>query len=200
MRLRNGAAAVAVTCGLAVTGIAGAGAAQAVTPTTAAVKSAPHKSVQQMSLQQMLDVVRHQVQSSYPAATLMVAAGDSPSGKTKDMSKVTDWQLVYNTNDSSSEIQSVEVHATLQGDIGKQIPHTQPWGGVMAVRDEIGMTPEKAYSILQSAGYHDAYQYVSVVKPLVADARLQYHFSNTPGGCDGYAVNVDNRAVNPICA
>ncbi|MQY10207.1 hypothetical protein SRB5_03140 [Streptomyces sp. RB5] len=201
MKLRNSVAAVIIACGLAATGIAGAGAAQAVSPAAAPTVSVRHeaKTADQLSLQQLLDVVADEVRDTFPNATLMVADGSSPSGKTQDMSQVTDWRLVYNTNDSTSRIKSLELHATLEGEIDQPIYHTSPWGGVLPITAEVGLTPEEAYTILQDAGHGDAYQYVALVKPLVAQPHLQYHFSNIRGGCDGYAVNVDDLAVNPIC-
>ncbi|MFK0289804.1 hypothetical protein ACIQU6_04825 [Streptomyces sp. NPDC090442] len=200
MKLRNGVAAVVVACGLAVTGIAGTGAAQATTPASAATPvSHGVKTADQLSLQQLLDAAADEVHTTFPHATLMVADGSSPSGKTQDMSQVTDWRLVYNTNNSASRIKSLELHATLGGEIDQPIYHTSSWAGVMPITDQAGLTPDEAYSILQDAGHGAAYQYVSLVKPLVARPHLQFHFSNIRGGCDGYAVNVDDLAVNPIC-
>ncbi|PNE36989.1 hypothetical protein [Streptomyces noursei] len=198
MKLGNSVAAVIVACGLAVTGIAGTGAAQAATPASASVGQGA-KAADQLSLQQLLDAAADEVHMTFPKATLMVADGSSPSGKTQDMSQVTDWRLVYNTGDGTSRIKSIELHATLEGEIDQPIYHTSSWAGVMPINGQAGLTPDEAYGILQDAGLGDAYQYVSLVKPLVARPHLQYHFSNIRGGCDGYAVNVDDLAVNPIC-
>jgi hypothetical protein len=199
MKLRSRLAAIVVACGLAAGGIVGAGAAQAVPPAAAVSVRHEMRAADQLSLQQLLDAVADEVHYLFPQATLMVANGSSPSGKTKDMSQVTDWRLVYNTNDTASRIKSLEVHATLEGEIVGTIYHTSPWGGVLPITGEVGLTPEEAYAILQDAGHTGAYQYVALVKPLVARPHLQYHFSNIRGGCDGYAVNVDDFAVNPIC-
>ncbi|WP_438489956.1 hypothetical protein [Streptomyces sp. S186] len=198
MKLRNSLAVVIVACGLAVTGVAGTGAAQAATPASASVAHGV-KAADQLSLQQLLDAAADEVHMTFPNATLMVADGSSPSGKTQDMSQVTDWRLVYNTNDGASRIKSIELHATLEGEIDQPVYHTSSWAGVMPITDQAGLTPDEAYTVLQDAGHGDAYQYVSLVKPLVARPHLQYHFSNIRGGCDGYAVNVDDLAVNPIC-
>jgi hypothetical protein len=202
MRLRIGFVSAAIACGLAVTGFAGASAARAVTPAPAHVHSAPaapHQAVEQLTLQQLLDLTRVEVHDLFPSATLMLADGSSPSGPTRDMTQVTAWRLIYNTNDAASRIKSLEIHANLDGQLNQPIYHTLPWGGVEPIRHEIGLSPEQAYAILVRAGHDNAYQYVSLVKPLVFNPQLQYHFSNIRGGCDGFAVNVDGHAVNPIC-
>jgi hypothetical protein len=199
MRLRNGIASAILACGLTLTGIAGAGAARAEAPTTAAMQPAPQAAVEALTLQQLLDLTRIEVHDLFPDATLMLADGSSPTGPTTDMTQVTDWRLIYNTNDSRSRIKSLEIDANLDGQINQPIYHTLPWGGVLDIRREIGLSPEEAYKVLQAAGHGNAYQYVALVKPLVFNPQLQYHFSNIRGGCDGFAVNVDNLAVNPIC-
>jgi hypothetical protein len=202
MRLKNSVVSAVVAVGLAVTGFAGASAAQAVTKTSRtapAAPSAPSASNEQLTLQQLLDLTRTEVHDLFPNATLMLADGSSPTGPTRDMTQVTDWHLVYNTNDAASRIKSIELFAYLDGQINEPIYRTQPWGGVLPIRHEIGLSPEEAYAILVRAGHGNAYKYVSLVKPLVFRPELQYHFSNIRGGCDGFAVNVDGHAVNPIC-
>lgn len=89
------------------------------------------RDARQLTLQELLDAVRYEVHDLFPAATLMVAQGTSPSGSTKDMLNVTDWQLVYNTNDAASRIKSLQVHATL-GSGGRTRPDTPPFGVIAA--------------------------------------------------------------------
>ena len=200
MKIRNIVAAMLVAGGLATTGLVGTGAAQAATSATATVASLSQlRAADQLSLRQLLDVVGFEVRLTFPNATLMVAEGSSPTGPTSDIADVTDWRLVYNTNDDAARVKSLEIHATLAGQIDAPVYHTSQWGGVVAIPDQVGMSPEQAYRILRDAGHGHPYQYVSLVKPLVAQPRLQYHFSNIPGGCDGYSVNVDDGYVQPIC-
>lgn len=200
MKLRRSVAVLVAACGLSVTGIAGAGAAQAVTPSGGPVAIARAlRGEEQLSLQQLLDLATHKVRGTYPNASLMLADGASPTGSTRNMEDVTDWRLVYNTNDASSQVKSLELYTTLEGEISHPVLHNQPWGGVVRIPDQVGLSPDLAYSILMAAGHDDPYQYVSLVKPLIANPHLQYHFSNIRGGCDGFAVNVDDFAVNPIC-
>jgi hypothetical protein len=198
MKLRHGVALLVAACGFSMTGIAGAGAAQAVAPPSAAAVSAHDVRWAQMPLQQLLDLATHKVKGTFPDATLMLADGSSPTGPTRDMDQVTDWRLIYNTNDGGA-VKSLELYTTLEGEISHPVFRNQPWGGVVSIPADIGISPDLAYSILQDAGHRDAYQYVSLVKPLIAHPHLQYHFSNIRGGCDGFAVNVDDFAVNPIC-
>jgi hypothetical protein len=201
MKLRNAVGAVVVAWGLAVTGTAGSGAAQAVTPasTAAAGSVRPGVKAAEPSLQQLLDTATDEVRATFPNATLVLADGSSPNGPTQDMRQVTDWRLVYNTDDLASRTKRLEFHAALQGEIGQPIDYTGPWEGVLPISDWIGMTPEEAYSVLRDAGHGGAYQYISLLKPLAPLMHLQYHFSNVRGGCDGYAVNVDDFVVRPIC-
>lgn len=200
MKIRKIVAAMLVAGGLATTGLVGAGAAQAATSATTTVASLSQlRAADQLSLRQLLDVVGFEVRITFPNATLMVAEGGSPTGPTTDIANVTDWRLVYNTNDAAARVKSLEIHATLAGQIDAPIYHTAPWGGVVSIPDQVAMSPEQAYRILRDAGHGSAFQYVSLVKPLVAQPRLQYHFSNIRGGCDGYSVNVDDGLVQPIC-
>jgi hypothetical protein len=200
MKLRNGVAVLVAVCGFSLTGVSGAGAAQAVTP-RAAVPAAAVNALrgEQLTLQELLDRATHKVRGTYPNASLMLADGSSPTGPTRDMDEVTDWVLVYNTNDPGIPVKSLSLYTDLGGDISHVVPHNAPWGGVARIPDQIGLTPDLAYSILDYAGHGDAYEYVSLLKPLVANPHLQYHFSHHRAGCDGYAVNVDDYAVNPIC-
>ncbi len=200
MKIRKIVAATVVAGALATSGIVGSAAAQAATATAVSVTARPDvRAANELTLLQLLDVVRYEVRMRFPSATLMVAEGRSPSGPTTDMAKVTDWQLVYNTNDASTPVKSLQIHATLAGEIDAPVYHSVPWGGVVAIPDRVGMSPEIAYSLLRQAGHGNPYAYVSLVKPLIANPRLQYHFSQTQGGCDGYAVNVDDGYVQPIC-
>ena len=200
MKIRNLIAATLLAGGLATTGLVGSGAAQAATSATATVAALSQlRAADQLSLRQLLDVVGYEVRMSFPKATLMVAEGSSPSGPTTDMAEVTDWRLVYNTNDPASPVKSLEVRATLAGAIDAPTYHGSPWGGVVSIPDQVAMSPEEAYHLLRAAGYGYPFQYVSLVKPLVAQPRLQYHFSNIRGGCDGYSVTVEDGAVQPIC-
>ncbi|KJY41734.1 hypothetical protein VR41_11310 [Streptomyces sp. NRRL B-1568] len=197
MNLKNSVACALAACCLTafgVTGMAG-GTAQA------AAFTAGHdgNATAQLSLQQLTDKVSARIKHDYPNAKLMLADGSSPSGPTKDMSKVTAWRFVFNTPDGPSGVKSVEVPADLSGKIGGIVKHPSPWGGVYAIDKRTPLTPAEAYDILRRAGHDQAYQYVSLVKPLVFKAHLQYHFSGKRGGCNGYAVNVDDHAVNPIC-
>ncbi|MFE4590543.1 hypothetical protein [Streptomyces laurentii] len=200
MRLRISVAAVVAACGLAAGGIAGAGPAQAVTPAAPVSLRHQEKYADQLCLWQLIDLVTAQVHETYPDATLMLADGSSPSGPTTDMSKVTDWVLIYNTNTPGSSVQALEIHATLEGEIDEPVPHTVPWGGTLPITERVSLSPAKAYAVLKEAGHGDAYEFVSLLRPLVPQSHLQYHFSHTRGGCDGYAVNVDDLAVSPICA
>ncbi|ANZ13827.1 membrane protein [Streptomyces noursei ATCC 11455] len=93
MKLGNSVAAVIVACGLAVTGVAGTGAAQPATPASASVDHEV-KAADQLSLPQLLDAAADEVHMTFPNAELMVADGSSPSGRTQDMSQVTEWRLV----------------------------------------------------------------------------------------------------------
>ncbi|MBR7835439.1 hypothetical protein KDL01_19345 [Actinospica durhamensis] len=202
MKIKNILAATVVAGALATTGILGAGAAQAATPLRAAAPAATLaelRDAHQLTLLELIDVVRYDVRESFPTSTLMLADGASPSGPTTDMYKVTDWRFVFNTNDPTSRIKSLQVNATLAGAIQPPTYYTAPWGGVASIPDWVGMSPELAYHILRTAGHGNAYQYVSLLKPLVANPQLQYHFSNIRGGCDGFAVNVNDGVVQPIC-
>lgn len=49
------------------------------------------------------------------------------------MLDVTDWRLVYNTSGASSRIKSLQIHATLAGQIDVPVYSTAPWGGVVAI-------------------------------------------------------------------
>lgn len=201
MKFRNGVAVLIAACGFSLTGISGAGAAQAVTP-PAAVRAVPFAALradQQLTLQELLDRATHKVRGTYPNASLMLADGSSPTGPTRDMEKVTDWVLVYNTNDPSIPVKALKLFTDLEGDISAPELLNSPWGGVSRIPDQVGLSPELAYEILDYAGHGDAYEFVSLLKPLVANPHLQYHFSNRRGGCDGYAVFVDTYAVTPIC-
>jgi len=135
MKIRNILAATVLAAGLAAGGIAGAGPAQAAisadTAIAKAVASSEVRDARQLTLQELLGTVRYEVHDLFPAATLMVAQGSSPSGSTKDMLNVTDWQLVYNTNDAASRIKSLQVHATL-GSGGRTRPDTPPFGVIAA--------------------------------------------------------------------
>ncbi|WP_143765126.1 hypothetical protein [Catenulispora acidiphila] len=199
MKLRRSVAVLVAACGFSLASIAGA-AAQVATPSTTPVAlSHVLRGEEQLSLQQLLDIASHKVRGTYPNATLMLADGASPTGSTRNMDEVTDWRLIYNTNDAGSPVKSLELYATLEGEISHPVLRDQPWGGTVSIPNQVGISPDLAYSILMDAGHNDPYQYVSLVKPLIANPHLQYHFSNIRGGCDGYAVNVDDYAVNPIC-
>jgi hypothetical protein len=201
MKLRNGVAVLIAACGLSLTGVSGASAAQVVTPPAAVRADAlgALRADQQLTLQELLDRATHKVRGTYPNASLMLADGSSPTGPTRDMDKVTDWVLVYNTNDPSIPVKSLTLYTDLEGDISHPVLHNAPWGGVARIPDQVGLSPDLAYEILEYAGHGDAYEFVSLLKPLVANPHLQYHFSHHRAGCDGYAVNVDDYAVNPIC-
>lgn len=92
MKFRRSVAVLVAACGLSVTGIAGAGAAQAVTPSAGPVAIAHAlRGQEQLSLQQLLDLATHKVRGTYPNASLMLADGASPTGSTRNMEDVTDW-------------------------------------------------------------------------------------------------------------
>ncbi|GHC70458.1 hypothetical protein [Streptomyces cinnamoneus] len=202
MKLKARLVAPVAACAFVATGMLGAGAAQAAVPVVpVAAGPAAHvaQGVAQLSLQQLTELVTLRVHLEYPNAKLMLADGSAPGGRTQDVSKVTDWRFVFNTADRQSAVKSVQVKATLNGEVGPLTTYRAPWGGVAAIDGPTYLSPAQAYDILKRAGHGDAYQYVSLVKPLVAKPHLQYHFSNIRGGCDGYAVNVDDQVVNPIC-
>ncbi|MGW1073671.1 hypothetical protein [Streptomyces sp. NPDC002537] len=200
MKLGKRFVAPVAVCALAATGVIGAGAAQAAPQAPHPVTASAQRTVRvvdELSLDQLTELVTDRVRLEYPGAKLMLADGSSPTGPTRDMSRVTDWRFVFNTGQSA--VRSVEITAKLDGEIGSLVTHRSPWGGVMVIDEPVDLTPAEAYDILRDAGHGQAFQYVSLVKPLVFKPHLQYHFSGIRGGCDGYAVNVDNHAVNRIC-
>ncbi|GAA3078512.1 hypothetical protein GCM10020000_75070 [Streptomyces olivoverticillatus] len=149
MNLKNSVACALAACCLTafgVTGMAG-GTAQA------AAFTAGHdgNATAQLSLQQLTDKVSARIKHDYPNAKLMLADGSSPSGPTKDMSKVTAWRFVFNTPDGPSGVKSVEVPADLSGKIGGIVKHPSPWGGVYAIDKRTPLTPAEAYDILRRA-------------------------------------------------
>ncbi|MFI1801232.1 hypothetical protein ACH427_28345 [Streptomyces sp. NPDC020379] len=150
----------------------------------------------ELSLLDLIGRATNRVRESDPQAVLMVAAGDSPSGPTRDMAEVTHWRFVFNNRDNSS----AEISGDLDGTLGPVTEHKSRWVGALPVDEEITMTPAQAYDRLVDAGHGDAFRYVSLVKPMGTPPwHLQYHFSNHPGGCDGYAVFVGSGGVSPIC-
>ena len=153
----------------------------------------------QLTLAQLTDEVLEHVQAEYPTVTqLMLASGESPSGPTTDMAKVTHWDFVIN-NSVAGAVGSVEVAADLNGTVGGIRTHAQRWGGVLPINLPITLQPAEAYDILAGAGHAEAFQFVSLVKPLVPDARTQYHFSNVRGGSQGWAVDMNPpHEVRPI--
>ncbi|MGW2369376.1 hypothetical protein ACWCZ5_27810 [Streptomyces sp. NPDC001667] len=149
-----------------------------------------------LSLLDLVGRATDRVRESDPQAVLLVAAGDSPSGPTRDMAKVTHWRFIFNNRDNSS----AEISGDLDGSLGPVIRHDSRWVGALPVDEEITMTPAQAYDRLEDAGHGEAFRYVSLVKPMGTPPwHLQYHFSNHPGGCDGYAVFVGSGEVSPIC-
>jgi len=93
----------------------------------------------------------------------------------------------------------VGVHRQQLRTISGITSHAQQWGGVLPITLPVGLDPAEAYRILAEAGHPDAFQFVSLVKPLVADPHPQYHFSDTRGGSEGFAVNTDvPHIVQPI--
>ena len=167
-------------------------------PTLGVTHQAAHRA-NQLTLSQLTDKVLEHVQAAYPTvSTLMLASGESPSGPTTDMAKVTRWDFVLN-NSVAGPIGSVEVAADLDGTVSGITPHAQRWGGVLPISLPITLQPAEAYAILAGAGHADAFQFVSLVKPLVPDARTQYHFSNVRGGSQGWAVDMNKpHEVRPI--
>ncbi|WP_052070251.1 hypothetical protein [Streptacidiphilus albus] len=153
----------------------------------------------QLTLAQLTDKVLEHVQAEYPTVTtLMLASGESPSGPTTDMAKVTRWDFVLN-NSVAGAIGSVEVAADLDGTVSGIRTNAQRWGGVLPIDLPITLQPAEAYDILAGAGHAEAFQFVSLVKPLVPDARTQYHFSNVRGGSQGWAVDMNRpHEVRPI--
>ncbi|MFF1768015.1 hypothetical protein, partial [Streptomyces sp. NPDC058249] len=148
-------------------------------------------------LSQLLEKATAPVKAEYPKADLMLAEGEAPGGPTSKMADVTDWRFVFNTNaDQPRAKKSVEISGNLDGAVGRMKGNATPWAGVMPISTQKLMSPSDAYNVLKT---DQAYQYVSLVKPLNADPHLQYHFSKTRGGCDGFAVNTDDGSVNPIC-
>ncbi|MEV5239065.1 hypothetical protein AB0K89_08110 [Streptomyces cinnamoneus] len=202
MELKARLVAPIAACAFVATGMLGANAAQAAVPVAPSASGpAAHvaQGVTQLSLQQLTELVTLRVHLEYPNAKLLLADGSAPGGRTRDISKVTDWRFVFNTADRQSDVKSVQIKATLGGEVGPMTTYRSPWIGVAVIDGPTYLSPAQAYDILKRAGHGDAYQYVSLVKPVVAKPHLQYHFSNIRGGCDGYAVNVDDHAVNPIC-
>lgn len=199
MRVRNGLVSVVAAVSLAVLGTGGVSVAHAAGPSgTAPSSGRAAVAACQLTLAQLTSKVMAEVQAQYPSVTtLMLASGESPTGPTTVMTDVTHWEFVIN-NSAEGAVGSVDVLADLDGTISGMTTNAQRWGGVLPIIPPVTMEPTEAYSILQAAGHTDAYQFVSLVKPLVADPHLQYHFSNTLGG-QGYAVNTDvPHTVAPI--
>ena len=200
MRARSRIAVAIAAAGLMVLGTGGMTAAQAVArPGVSAPSGLEGTRAVQLTLSQLTREVLDRVREDYPTVTtLMLASGESPSGPTRDMSDVTQWEFVLN-NSEQGAVGSVDVKADLDGAIFSVTTHAQRWGGVQPIALPVAMDPAEAYAILVEAGHTDAYQFVSLVKPLVANAHLQYHFSNIRGGSIGYAVNTDEpHTVSPI--
>ncbi|MFF1630316.1 hypothetical protein [Streptomyces sp. NPDC058272] len=215
MKMRRSFAAVVVSSTIAVIGSAGAGAAFA-SPAPAhsadpsahsadpsahsadpSAHSADPSTPTATDLSQLLEKATAPVKAEYPKADLMLAEGEAPGGPTSKMADVTDWRFVFNTNaDQPRAKKSVEISGNLDGAVGRMKGNATPWAGVMPISTQKLMSPSDAYNVLKT---DQAYQYVSLVKPLNADPHLQYHFSKTRGGCDGFAVNTDDGSVNPIC-
>lgn len=201
MRIRKTLGCTVAALGLAVLGGA-LSPAQAATghpaTTLGGTRQAAHRAAQ-LTLAQLTDVVLEHVQAEYPTvSTLMLASGESPSGPTTDMARVTRWDFVLN-NSVAGPIGSVEVAADLDGAVSGIRTHAQRWGGVLPITLPITLQPAEAYDILAGAGHADAFRFVSLVKPLVPDARTQYHFSNMRGGSQGWAVDMNPpHKVRPI--
>jgi hypothetical protein len=200
VRVRNGLACVIAAASLAVLGTGGMTAAQAaVRSGTSSPSHAEATRAAQLTLEQLTSEVMARVHSEYPTVTtLMLASGESPSGPTTTMTDVTQWEYVIN-NSTQGAIGSVDVKADLDGTIASVTTHAQRWGGVQPIALPVTMDPTEAYAILVEAGDGGPYQFVSLVKPLIANAHVQYHFSNMRGGSEGWAVNTDEpHTVSPI--
>ncbi|GAA2139421.1 hypothetical protein GCM10009760_21660 [Kitasatospora kazusensis] len=209
MRLRTSLACTVAALSFAAMAGGGAGAAQAAAPRTALapVGSAVPAGAglrasavrAQLTLAQLTDKVLAQVKAQYPTVTtLMLASGEAPGGPTTDMAQVTQWEFVVN-NTAQGPVGSVDVEADLGGTVSGITTHAQRWGGVLPITLPITMDPTEAYGIVATAGHPGPYQFVALVKPLVAGPHLQYHFSNVRGGNQGYSVNTDEpHTVSPI--
>lgn len=201
MRIRTSIGCAFAALGLTVLGGGGGlSAAQAAEPLgVSSPAGAQTRAATQLTLAELTDAVLAQVKAQYPTVTtLMLASGESPSGPTTDMAQVTQWEFVVN-NSVAGPVGSVDVQADLDGTVSGITPHAQRWGGVLAIGLPITMEPAEAYAILVAAGHPEPYQYVSLVKPLVADPHVQYHFSTTRGGSQGFSVNTDvPHTVAPI--
>ena len=198
IRMSLGCTVAALT--LAALGGSGLSTAQAAVPSrTASPVGSQTVAAQRLTLPLLAQEVLERVRTEYPTVTtLMLASGESPSGPTRDMAQVSSWEFVVN-NSAQGPIGSVDVRADLDGSISAITPHAQRWGGVLPISLPITMDPAEAYRILVAAGHDDPFQYVSLVKPLVADPHEQYHFSDRLGSGDGWAVNVDEpHTVSPI--
>ena len=198
IRMRLGCTVAALT--LAALGGGSLSAAQAAVPQGA---SSPVRSLtapaHRLTLQTLTRVVLERVRAEYPTVTtLMLASGESPSGPTRDMAQVSKWEFVVN-NSQPGPVGSVDVKADLDGSISAVTPHAQRWGGVLPLDPPVPLSPAEAYRILVAAGHDQPFQFVSLVKPLVAHPHTQYHFSDRLGGSEGWAVNVYHpHTVSPI--
>ncbi|MFI2458289.1 hypothetical protein [Streptomyces sp. NPDC019539] len=195
MDFKSAVIAVVIT----VTGVQAAGVPPASAVHSPHLSTVENRATNQITLQELLDRVSVVVHNSFPKAELLVASGESPSGPTRDMSHVTDWRFIYSTG-ADLGIKTVEVRATLSGQISRPINYKASWRGALPFRGSISLTPTDAYNILQEMGHREAYKYVALVTPLVGEQRRQYHFNRQiEGGCDGYAVGIDDHIAGPIC-
>ncbi|MFF3748667.1 hypothetical protein [Streptomyces kronopolitis] len=181
--------------GLLLAGING-GSVQAATLPVSSVEAATTQQAAADDLAKMIRIVTRKVNEGHPTGTqFMLAQGTAPTGPTTDMSEFTQWYFVFNTDDSHT----IEVQASIDGEVRSISERPGHWGGVMPIGVSPKMSMQDAYALIQAAGYAKGFQFVSLVKPLIAEPHLQYHFENEFAGSGrGYAVNIDSGTVSPI--
>lgn len=140
----------------------------------------------------MIDKVRAEVAAKYPDMTqLQYVAGKAPSGPTRDASKLTEWQLVFNSN---SGHRSVSVTVTSDGTVINMETHSSKWDGTVELKGVPKMSIADAYRILDKNGIHQAFQNTSLVETLVVDRHVRYQFWGASDG-HAYAVYTDTGKV-----
>ncbi|MET9858543.1 hypothetical protein ABZY93_04325 [Streptomyces smyrnaeus] len=206
MKVKNAFVATLILCGLSLpTTAAGASLAPgaAVSPAvTSPSEPARTGSRAANALDTLADKVTQLVREKHPKAVLWMAAGESPSGPTQDMAKMTKWIFVYNTMEEEGDVASVRVEADIDGTVREVEERRHPFWGVDAIgTTRVGMTQAEAFEKLKQTEPNAAYQYSALVRPASdeGDAHREWRFNNGEHGACGYGVDVEDGSVSWYC-